>query len=89
VIYDIEDDGIRLRVASTCRDYGLAHIQYSAFSGPLSSTLRNELCRKLRDVLGKAAGRVLVAPLCDKDAAAAREMTNPPSWLRGSEDAGS
>ncbi len=81
VIYDVEDDRVRARVAAACRDYGLDHVQYSAFSGPLSATLRSELCRRLQDVLGRAAGRILVVPICERDAAAVREMVNPPSWL--------
>ena len=35
VIYDIENDKIRLRISETCLDYGLARIQYSAFLGSI------------------------------------------------------
>lgn len=78
VIYDVEDDRVRLRVARTCRDYGLAHVQYSAFSGPLSAARRREMCARLADTLGTSAGRLLVVPVCEKDVAEAREFFNPP-----------
>lgn len=57
VVYDIEDDRIRLRIANVCRDYGLAHIQYSVFSGPLDSTRRGELHARLADTLGGHQGK--------------------------------
>jgi CRISPR-associated protein Cas2 len=79
VIYDIEDDRIRTRVASACKDYGLERIQYSAFRGPLSATKRSELWARLADELGKEAGRMLVLPVCEKDAEAMREVVNQPA----------
>lgn len=76
VIYDVPDDRVRSKVAKACKDYGLEHVQYSAFSGPLGATLRKELCARLGATLGDAAGRILVVPVCDKDVAAAREFCN-------------
>ncbi|MGH7320334.1 MAG: CRISPR-associated endonuclease Cas2 [Candidatus Rokuibacteriota bacterium] len=76
VVYDIEDDRIRTRVANVCKDYGLERIQYSAFSGPLVSTLRSELFARLAAVLGREGGRILVIPVCQKDVQARREITN-------------
>ena len=78
VIYDIEDDRVRGRIANACKDYGLEHIQYSAFSGPLDSTRRRELIARLTDTLGKDVGKVLVLPVCSKDVAARRELINEP-----------
>lgn len=78
VIYDIEDDRVRARIANACKDYGLEHIQYSAFSGPLDSTRRGELVARLRDTLGKDIGKVLILPVCGRDVAARREMVNEP-----------
>ena len=78
VIYDVEDDRIRLRISKVCRDYGLDHIQYSAFRGPLGVTLRKELFAKLKDALGERPGRVLVAPLCEKDVEASQELNRVP-----------
>ena len=79
VIYDIEDDRVRGRIANACKDYGLAHIQYSAFCGPLDSSRRGELVARLTDTLGKDIGKVLILPVCSKDVAAKRELINDPT----------
>lgn len=76
VIYDIESDRIRGRVAAACRDLGLDPIQYSAFSGMLNATVRKQLFARLSDVLGKEAGRILMITLCENDAAAMRQVSN-------------
>lgn len=79
VVYDIEDDRVRARIASTCKDYGLERIQYSAFCGPLDSTRRGELFTRLADTLGRRVGKVLVVPVCEKDARARRQVINEPT----------
>jgi CRISPR-associated protein Cas2 len=78
VIYDIEDDRVRGRVSNACKDYGLDHIQYSAFRGPLDSARRSELFARLSDLLGKDRGKILVLPVCEKDVRAKREVINEP-----------
>jgi hypothetical protein len=50
VIYDIEDDRARLRVAEACKDAGLERMQYSCFRGPLSRNMREELLERLRKI---------------------------------------
>ena len=67
VMYDIENDSIRYRVAEVCKDYGLERIQFSAFAGPLSRNMREELCIKLNTVIGDSPGRLMVQPVCEKD----------------------
>lgn len=76
VVYDIQDDRVRLRVSNVCKDFGLAHIQYSAFSGPLDSTRRGELFARLSDTLGSHVGQILVVPVCEKDVQAQRRVLN-------------
>lgn len=78
VVYDIVDDRIRARIANTCKDYGLERIQYSAFRGSLDTTRRGELFTRLADELGREIGRILMLPLCEKDAQARREVVNEP-----------
>ena len=68
VLYDIPDDTIRTRIAEVCKDYGLERIQYSAFCGSLTKNKREELFLRLSEVLGDQAGKVLVQPVCEKDA---------------------
>jgi CRISPR-associated protein Cas2 len=80
IIYDIVSDRIRLRIADVCKDYGLDHIQYSVFSGPLDATRRKEMFARLDHTLGNNDGRILMLQVCEKDVAAKLEivrMINP------------
>jgi CRISPR-associated protein Cas2 len=74
VIYDITSDRTRLRISEVCKDYGLDHVQYSVFSGPLDSTRRREMFARLGDTLGEQEGKVMMLQLCEKDVAAKREI---------------
>ena len=78
VVYDIEDDRVRGQVANACKDYGLTRFQYSAFCGTLDASRRAELAARLGDTLGQDMGRILLLPVCEKDAAAKREFVNGP-----------
>ncbi len=78
VIYDIEDDRVRTRIANACKDYGLERIQYSAFCGTLDATRRGELFTRLADTLGRDVARILLLPVCEKDVQAKREIINEP-----------
>jgi CRISPR-associated protein Cas2 len=80
IIYDIVSDRIRLKIADVCKDYGLDHIQYSVFSGPLDATRRKEIFARLEHTLGNNEGRILMLQMCEKDVAAKRQivrMINP------------
>ncbi|MBI5048821.1 MAG: CRISPR-associated endonuclease Cas2 [Deltaproteobacteria bacterium] len=74
IFYDIEDDGIRNKVAETCKDYGLQRIQFSGFSGMLGKNKREELFLKLSFLIGDKAGKLLMLPVCEKDITAKREL---------------
>jgi CRISPR/Cas system-associated endoribonuclease Cas2 len=50
VLYDVEDDWARTRVAEACKDFGLQRIQYSCFRGKLSQNKRGELYERMRKV---------------------------------------
>lgn len=67
VVYDIENDRIRNKVFNACKDYGLEHIQYSAFFGELNHNRRGELKQRLKRTLGENPGKIFVCPVCDKD----------------------
>jgi CRISPR-associated protein Cas2 len=75
VVYDIEDDRVRYRIASACKDYGLERIQFSTFLGPLNANKRDELFLRLKKELGDRQGKVLVIPICEKDQKARRAIT--------------
>jgi CRISPR-associated protein Cas2 len=76
VVYDVENDRTRLRVMNTCKDYGLEHIQYSAFWGLLDGPRRTELFVRLADTLGGERGKILLVPICEKDVQARRVVMN-------------
>ena len=63
LIYDIPNDRARTRVADACLDYGLARVQWSAFSGELNTTLQRELLLKIRLILTGKAAKVLLLPI--------------------------
>lgn len=67
LVYDIPDDGKRLKVADACLDYGMDRIQYSAFLGNLAVTHQEELMLKIKRLLGKHAGNVQLFPICERD----------------------
>lgn len=74
VIYDIEDDRVRTRIFEACKDYGLSHIQYSAFLGDLNHNRREELAQRLRKTMGRKRGKVSIFPMCDKDLRLSKEI---------------
>jgi CRISPR-associated protein Cas2 len=77
VVYDIPDDRIRTKTFETCKDYGLVHIQYSAFFGELNHNRRQELQQRLYRVLGGKEGKILICPICDKDLSLILEVAVP------------
>ncbi len=66
VLYDVEDDRIRTRLANACLDYGLERIQYSAFLGKLNRNRRQELTLRIQAEVGEEAARVRVMPLTEE-----------------------
>ena len=80
LIYDIPDDGTRLRIAERCKDYGLTRIQYSSFMGSLSRNRREELVLVLEQELGQQPGNIQIYPLCDRDLRLRIEIDRP--WDR-------
>ena len=67
LIYDIENDRLRTRVADVCLDYGLVRIQFSAFFGKLNRNRRQELALRVQNELGDESGRVRIIPVCELD----------------------
>lgn len=77
VVYDISDNGIRLKVSELCKRYGLTRIQRSTFLGYLPGTRRKELIAALRRILGDADGNIQVFVICKADLAL-REVLGKP-----------
>ena len=67
LVYDIENDSKRSKVADACLDYGLDRIQFSAFLGAIEPTHHEEFVLKIQKLLGKHSGNVQLFPLCEKD----------------------
>lgn len=67
IIYDIVEDRIRNKVFNACKDYGLTHIQYSAFFGEMNHNRREQIYQRLKKTLGRKAGKIVILPICDKD----------------------
>lgn len=67
VMYDIENDRIRTKIATACEDFGLDRIQFSAFYGQLSRAYQEELMVRIGRLLGKEMGRVQLIPIAADD----------------------
>ncbi len=67
LIYDIENDRLRTRVADICLNYGLGRIQFSAFFGKLNRNRRQELALRLQREIGGESGRIRIIPVCEQD----------------------
>ena len=76
IFYDIEENKIRNKISSVCKNYGLERIQFSGFIGYLSKNKREELAIKMRDILEETNGKILIQPVCDKDFREYREFIN-------------
>jgi CRISPR-associated protein Cas2 len=67
VLYDIEKDKTRLKVAKCCKKAGIYHVQLSVFLGDLNSTKRKELTAEIEDLIDKEVDRVYIFPMCRED----------------------
>lgn len=67
LIYDIENDRVRGKVADACLDYGLDRIQYSAFSGKLRRTHQEELILRIRRLIKRTAASVQLIPIGEQE----------------------
>ena len=67
LIYDIQHDGTRTKIADMCLDYGLDRIQYSAFVGYLSRNHAEELMLEIDRILDHQRGNIQLIQVTDKD----------------------
>lgn len=72
VVYDITNNRIRLRVADTCKDFGLVRFQKSVFFGEVTASTFERMGEALDRAAGPREGEeraetdsVLVFTLCD------------------------
>ena len=64
VVYDIPSDRLRATIAQTLIDYGLERIQYSVFTGNLTTNLTEELTIALRDKIKTKLADVRIFTIC-------------------------
>jgi len=77
VLYDISDDRTRTKVSDACKDYGLDRIQFSAYSGRLTRSAREELEMRLGKTLGDHSGAIAVIQLEQAQFDGAWKKVNP------------
>lgn len=64
LIYDIESDRIRTKVARACQEQGMERVQFSAFWGELTENECEELLLECQDLIGDEPARIHILPLC-------------------------
>lgn len=66
LIYDIEPDRIRSKVAQACEEAGLERVQFSAFWGDMTANRCEELLLRCRELIGNETARIHVLPVCSQ-----------------------
>ncbi|MBL7798061.1 MAG: CRISPR-associated endonuclease Cas2 [Saprospiraceae bacterium] len=63
VLYDIENDRARNRVAKRCKQAGLYRVQYSVFLGTLDAHEKDVLELQLKDEINTEVDKVYIFPM--------------------------
>ena len=63
VLYDIENDRARTRVAKYCKQAGLYRVQYSVFVGTLAATEKDTLELRIEGEIDPEVDRVYIFPM--------------------------
>ena len=67
VLYDIQEDKARTKVAKICKEAGLYRVQKSVFVGTIQRNRLDELAMQTEDLIDLAEDRVYIFPMCDPD----------------------
>ena len=67
ILYDIEKDSARNKVAKACKEAGLIRVQKSVFLGPLERNRLDEVAMIIEDLINKDKDRVYIFPMCEAD----------------------
>lgn len=67
VMYDIQKDKARNKVAKCCERAGIYRVQYSVFLGELNKTKRKELSCQIEELIDPGQDRVYIFPMCRED----------------------
>ena len=63
VLYDIEKDKARTRVAKICKQAGLYRVQYSVFLGSLSANQKDSLGLEIEELINEETDSVYIFPM--------------------------
>lgn len=67
VVYDIEKNNVRVKVAKACLGAGIYRVQKSVFLGDLNPNQIDELGLKVENLVNKKKDSVYVFPMCKDD----------------------
>jgi CRISPR-associated protein Cas2 len=60
VLYDIEKDKARNKIAKACKKAGLYRVQFSCFLGSLNSNQKDELTLEIEDLMNEETDKVYI-----------------------------
>lgn len=63
VLYDIENDRARDKVAKACKQSGLYRVQYSCFLGTLDAHEKDVLELRIRELIDESKDKVYLFPM--------------------------
>lgn len=63
VLYDIEDDKVRSKVAKLCKQTGLYRVQFSVFLGTIDNNQKDTLQLQIEEVMDKDKDSVYIFPM--------------------------
>jgi CRISPR-associated protein Cas2 len=63
VLYDIEKDKVRNKVAKLCKQTGLYRVQFSVFLGTLERTQKDALELQIEELIDKEKDKVYIFPM--------------------------
>ncbi|MEL6676624.1 MAG: CRISPR-associated endonuclease Cas2 [Bacteroidota bacterium] len=67
VLYDIQDDKARTKIAKACKQAGLHRVQYSVFLGTLTPNQKDSLEIQCEDLMDQDSDRVYLFPMNKKE----------------------
>lgn len=63
VLYDIENDKARTKIAKLCKQAGLYRVQFSCFLGTLNTHQKDTLCLQIETLIDEEKDKVYVFPM--------------------------
>lgn len=63
VLYDIEKDATRNKVAKLCKQSGLYRVQFSVFLGTLDHNRKDSLQLQIENLINEATDKVYIFPM--------------------------